>query len=205
MMHGKEAKKDGNSEPREKVVVEAEVVEGVEGECGDLEKLLAQKEDELKQAQDRVLRLAAELDNTRKRLEREKTESICYANESIMREFLPIIDNLERAIEHGEKEEGCHGLLDGVRMTLKGFLDAFAKFGGSRFESVGCQFDPTRHEAVTQEITSEYPDMTVTREFQKGYTLRDRLLRPAMVGVARNSQSSESPAGEEEQGGNGPE
>ncbi|MFZ2446128.1 MAG: nucleotide exchange factor GrpE [Syntrophobacteraceae bacterium] len=184
----KHKRKDGDTGPGEPVEKEPQAAEGAEGESGDLEALLAEKEEELKQAQDRVLRLAAELDNTRKRLEREKSESICYANENIMREFLPVIDNLERAIEHGEKEEGCQGLLEGVRMTLKGFLDAFAKFGGSRFESVGQPFDPNLHEAVTQEVTSEFPDMTVTREFQKGYTLRDRLLRPAMVGVARNSK-----------------
>jgi molecular chaperone GrpE len=160
-----------------------------EEECGDLERLLAEKDEELKQAHDRVLRLAAELDNTRKRLEREKSESICYANESIMRDLLPVIDNLERAIDHGEQDEGCEGLLEGVRMTLKSFLDSLAKFGANQFESVGQTFDPNRHEAVTQEPTSEYPDMTVTREFQKGYTIRDRLLRPAMVGVARNSRT----------------
>ncbi len=198
-MPGKEAKRDSGLDPQGKIVVEPELVDG-DMEGGDLENALAQKEDELKQAQDRILRLAAEFDNTRKRLEREKAESIGYANESIMREFLPVIDNLERAIEHGEKEEGCKGLIDGVRMTLKGFLDAFAKFGGSRFESVGQPFDPTRHEAVTQETTSEHPDMTVTREFQKGYTLGERLLRPAMVGVARNSGSAVS-SREKEQGG----
>ncbi len=202
-MPGKEAKKDGGSDPQGKTVVEPELVND-DAEGGSLEEILAQKEDELKQAQDRILRLSAEFDNTRKRLEREKAESIGYANESIMRELLPIIDNLERAIEHGEKEQGCKGckgLIEGVRMTLKGFLDALAKFGGSRFESVGQPFDPTRHEAVTQETTSEHPDMTVTREFQKGYTLRERLLRPAMVGVARNSKSGAGAPQAEEQAG----
>lgn len=152
--------------------------------------LISEKEEELKHAQDRVLRLAAELDNTRKRLEREKAEGVAYANETIMRELVAVIDNLERAIDHGEKEEAnCKGLLEGVRMTHKSFLDVFARFGGSSFESVGKPFDPNRHEAVMQEESFEYPDMTVTREFQKGYTLRERLLRPAMVGVARNSKS----------------
>jgi molecular chaperone GrpE len=180
---------EDESEIRESETSNAEGSEGArEGECGELEGLLSEKEEELKQAQDRVLRLAAELDNTRKRLEREKSESICYANESILRELLPVIDNLERAIDHGEKDSGCGGLLEGIRMTLKSFLDVLAKFGANRFESVGEPFDPTRHEAVTQEQTSEYPDMTITREFQKGYMIRDRLLRPAMVGVARSSK-----------------
>ncbi len=150
--------------------------------------LLSKREEELKEAQDRVLRLAAELDNTRKRLEREKSEGISYANESIMRQLIDVIDNLERAIEHGEKDESCDGLLDGVRMTHKGFIDLLAKFGAAPFDSVGSSFDPNRHEAVFQEQSRDYPDMTVTKEFQKGYTLRDRLLRPARVGVARNTK-----------------
>ena len=147
---------------------------------------LSKCQEELKQAQDRILRLAAELDNTRKRLEREKTEGIAYANESLMKQLIEVIDNLERAVEHGAKDSNCKGLLDGVRMTLKSFMDIFARFGAAPFESVGQCFDPNRHEAVVQEESSEHPDMTVIREFQKGYTLRDRLLRPARVGVSRN-------------------
>lgn len=170
----------------------AEMAPGASGspeeECGELEKLLVERDGELKQAHDRILRLAAELDNTRKRLDREKSEGIAYANESIMRELLPVLDNLERAVEHGQNEENCQGLLEGVQMTLKCFLDVFGRFGGSQFSAVGEPFDPNRHEAVTREDTSEYPDMTVIREFQKGYTLRERLLRPAMVGVARNTE-----------------
>jgi molecular chaperone GrpE len=169
--------------------VEPGISESSEKECEDLEELLAKKEEELKLAQDKILRLAAEFENTRKRLDKDRSDGISYANENIMRALVPVIDNLERAIEHGEKDENCPALLDGVRMTLKSFLDVFAKFGGNQFESVGEPFDPNKHEAVTQEQTSEYPDMTVTKEFQKGYTLRDRLLRPAMVGVARNSKS----------------
>ncbi len=154
----------------------------------DGQQLLSKCQEELKQAQDRILRLAAELDNTRKRLDREKAEGIAYANESLMRQLIEVADNLERAIEHGAKDENCQGLLDGVQMTLKSFMGTFARFGAAPFESVGQGFDPNRHEAVVQEQSSEYPDMTVTREFQKGYTLRDRLLRPARVGVSRNAK-----------------
>ncbi len=171
-----------DDEAREQAGIEPEA----SGGCDDIQDALAKKDEELKQAQDRMLRLAAELDNTRKRLEREKSEGIAFANESIMKELIPVIDNLERAIEHGAKDANCQALLDGVRMTLKSFLDAFAKFGGNPFDSVGEPFDPNRHEAVMQEESSEHPDMTITKEFQKGYTLRDRLLRPAMVAVARS-------------------
>jgi molecular chaperone GrpE len=163
-------------------------VESHENAETDSRKLLAKCEEELKEAQDRILRLAAELDNTRKRLEREKAEGIAYANESFLRQLIEVIDNLERAIEHGEKGESCEGLLDGVRMTHKSFIDVLARFGAAPFESVGSVFDPNRHEAVIQERNPDCPDMTVTREFQKGYTLRERLLRPARVGVARNEK-----------------
>jgi molecular chaperone GrpE len=178
-----------DSEAGERGEIEPGLTEDSGSECKELEELLAKKEEELKQVQDRMLRLAADFDNTRKRLEKDRTEGISYANEGIMRALIPVIDNLERAIEHGGKDEGCKGLLEGVQMTLKSFLDVFSKFGGSQFESIGEQFDPNKHEAVTQEQTSDYPDMTVTREFQKGYTLRERLLRPAMVAVARNTKS----------------
>ena len=168
--------------------VETQVETSHNNEQEDCRQILSRREEELKEAQDRILRLTAELDNTRKRLEREKSEGISYANESIMRQLIDVVDNLERAIEHGERDENCEGLLDGVRMTLKSFLDVFARFGAAPFESVGCSFDPNRHEAVIQERNPDYPDMTVTKEFQKGYTLRDRLLRPARVGVSRNAK-----------------
>ncbi len=164
---------------------------GGEAAREDCRELLKKRETELKDSQERILRLAAELDNTRKRLEREKAESIAYANESILRQLVEVIDNLERAIEHGEKEdEDCKGLLEGVRMTHKSFLDALARFGAVPFESVGAAFDPNMHEAVLQEQTSDFPDMTVTKEFQKGYMLRDRLLRPARVAVARSPKDT---------------
>ena len=172
----------------DQVEIGAEASGGVGQDCKEI---LEQREQELKDAQERALRLVAELDNTRKRLEREKTESIAYANESILRALVEVIDNLERALEHGEKEnENCGSLLEGVRMTLKSFLDVLGRFGAAPFESVGAEFDPNKHEAVVQEQNPDYPDMTVTREFQKGYTLRDRLLRPARVGVARSAKNS---------------
>ena len=171
-----------NPDPEDQAEISVESPEITEEEC---RRLLDRREEELKEAQDRLLRLAAEMENTRKRLDREKTEGITYANESIMRQLIEVVDNLERAIEHGQSAENTEGLLDGVRMTLKSFLDLLARFGAAPFESVGSVFDPNRHEAVFQEKNSELPDMTVTRELQKGYTLKDRLLRPARVGVSR--------------------
>lgn len=155
-------------------------------ECEDI---LVKKEEEVKQLQDRILRQAAEMENTRKRLEREKSEGINFANECLIRELLPVIDNLERALQHGEKDTTCKGLLEGVRITLKSFGDVLGKFGCTPFESVGKTFDPNFHEAVMQQESSEYPEKTILQELQKGYTLRDRLVRPAMVIVSKSSQA----------------
>lgn len=150
--------------------------------CADA---LARKEEEIRQLQDRVLRLAAEADNTRKRLEREKSEGICFANESLIRELLPVIDNLERAIEHARSDADVESLLEGVQMTAKAFLDVLAKFGCVPFESLGKPFDPNFHEAVSQQDAPGQPEKTVIQEYQKGYLLNDRLLRPAMVVVSK--------------------
>lgn len=168
----------GNGEVHEETVVAEE--------CEDL---LQQKEQEIKSLQDRVLRIAAEMDNTRKRLERERSEGICFANESLIRSLLPVLDNLERAIEHAEKDADLKTLIDGVNMTIKGFQDALGKFGCAPFESVGKPFDPNFHEAVMQQESSDQPENTVLQEFQKGYTLNDRLIRPAMVVVSKEAKS----------------
>lgn len=153
-----------------------------EKEC---EQLLHEKEEEVDRLQDRILRLAAEMENTRKRLEREKSEGICFANESLMRELLEVLDNLERAIQHAESGTEADILLEGIRMIHKGFLDSLAKFGCKPFESVGETFDPNLHEAVMQQETAGEPENLVLQELQKGYKLNDRLLRPAMVVVSK--------------------
>jgi molecular chaperone GrpE len=158
-----------------------------EPEDRDLAKMLAEREQEIQQLNDRLLRLAADFENTRKRLEREKSESISYANESLLRELLPVIDNLERAVEHGESESDFQGLLDGVRMTLKGFLTVIAKFGCAPFDSIGKAFDPNYHEALMQQESPDHPEKTILQELQKGYTLNERLLRPASVVVSKTS------------------
>jgi molecular chaperone GrpE len=147
--------------------------------------LLESKDDEISQLKDRFLRLGAEMENTRKRLERERSESIQFANESIIRDLLPIVDNLERALEHARKDDTNQALAEGVSNTLKVFLDTLGRFGCSAFEAVGKTFDPNYHEAVMQEVSNDYRENTVLTELQKGYTLHNRLLRPSMVVVAK--------------------
>lgn len=159
----------------------------------DLRILLEQKESEIQSLKEKLLRQAADMENTRKRLERDRTEAVAYANESLIRELLPVVDNLERAIQHAEQDTDNQTLLEGVKMTHKHFLDTLARFGCRPFESRGKDFDPCFHEAILQQETEEFPPNRVIQEFQKGYTLHDRLLRPALVAVSKGSRTAACP------------
>ena len=175
-------------EVENKVKAEPETEELFDPESADREELLAkfkELEEQLGKAEERVLRTAAEAENFKKRLQREKEEQIRYANETFMRELLPVIDNLERAIQHAAAVPNQQGLLEGLDMTLKGFLDTLDKFNCLAIEAVGKTFDPNFHEAVSQEENAEVEPNTVLKELQKGYLLRERLLRPAMVIVSK--------------------
>ncbi len=149
---------------------------------------LLEKTKEAEEYHDRLLRLAAEMENLKKRLEREKGELLQFANESLIKELLPVVDNLELALEHGRRQDAPPALLEGIELVHHGFLKALARFGVTPLNGVGEPFDPAFHNAVLEEETSETPDCTVTKELQRGYLLHQRLLRPAMVVVARNPQ-----------------
>lgn len=134
---------------------------------------------------DRFVRLSAEFENYKKRASREMSEFRKYANEMIIRELLPVVDNLERAIESsGDDENSNSCVVEGVGMTLKEILKVFDQFEVKQIESLGQPFDPGFHEAVMREESDEYPENTVIKEFQKGYLMHDRLIRPAMVVVS---------------------
>jgi molecular chaperone GrpE len=159
----------------------------------DMAQLQQQLEEKAKEAQenyDRALRLAAEMENLKKRLEREKADLLQFANENLIKELLPVVDNLELALEHGRQAETPAPFLEGIDLVLQGFLKALARFGVTPIVAVGQQFDPNFHNAVMQEMAPEVPDCTVLKELQKGYLLQNRLLRPAMVVVARNTQET---------------
>lgn len=147
---------------------------------------------EAEEAYDRFLRLSAEFDNYKKRVARETAEFKKFANETLVREILPIIDNLERAIESsGADSEAKNGLVEGVDMTLKEMLKVFHKFNVKPIESIGESFDPSFHQAVMQEETEDHPENTVIKELQKGYIMHDRLVRPAMVIVSSAKPENE--------------
>lgn len=150
------------------------------------EATLAASQEEAKRNWDLYLRARADLDNYRKRAQREKEDLGKFANEKILREILPVMDNLERALEHaGEEGGGKNGLLEGVEMTLKQFSRVLESFGVQPVAAVGKPFDPAHHEAMGQMESAEHPPNTVAKELQRGYLLNDRLLRPALVMVAK--------------------
>ena len=153
---------------------------------------------------DRLLRVTAEFDNYRKRMDREMTHFRQYANESLIKEVLPIVDNLERALsmEYDQNENAFQAMRTGVQMTLKGLQDTLKKFGVVPVEALEKPFDPNFHQAISPEESEEYPEDIVLRELQKGYVLNGRLLRPAMVVVSKKPgekpEASTSPKAEKQ-------
>ena len=153
------------------------------------EEKLEKAEAEAKEAYDRFLRASAELENYKKRTQKEMADFRKYANASLLKELLIVVDNLERAIEssNGSNEEGQ--LSAGLDLTLRELLKVFKTFHVSPIEALGEPFDPCYHQAMMQQETTDQPENIVLNELQKGYMIHDRLLRPAMVVV------STSPAG----------
>lgn len=154
-------------------------------EIEELRKKLEEKEKEIKGHHDRLLRLAADFENYKKRAAKEKEEWTKFANEDLIRTILPFIDNLERAINHAEKIADTGVLIEGVRLTIQQLLQGLNRFGLSAFQSVGKPFDPTVHEAMLVVETDQHEPNQVVEEFQKGYLLNERLLRPATVSVSK--------------------
>ena len=135
-------------------------------------------------AADMMLRLAAEMDNYKKRVAKERESLIRYGHQGIVQELLPVLDNLERAIESANQSEEFCSLFDGVKMIFKQMGDALERKGVTRIAAVGETFDPNIHEAVMQIASDKYPENTVVEELQTGYILHDRVIRPSMVAVS---------------------
>jgi molecular chaperone GrpE len=156
-----------------------------ESEIEELKKKLEEKEKEAKEYYDRLLRAAADLENFKKRAVKDKEEWTKFANEDLIKSILPVIDNLERAVNHAEKVVDTGVMIEGVRLTLKQILQTLTRFGLVPFESVGKPFDPSMHEAMLVVESDQHEPNHVVEEFQKGYLLNDRLLRPATVSVSK--------------------
>ncbi|HEY4707215.1 MAG TPA: nucleotide exchange factor GrpE [Thermodesulfobacteriota bacterium] len=182
---------------KEEGMEKEEMTEGAEGRIAEtpeeeirrLAEQLEAKSKEASENHDKYLRARAELDNFRKRTEKEKADAISFANESLIEEILPIADNFERALAHANGEENLKSLREGVKLTASQMLAAFKKFGLEEIKALGQKFDPTVHHAISEEESEDAEPGTVVKEFQKGYYLKGRLLRPAMVAVAKRPEA----------------
>jgi len=159
----------------------------------DLRKNLDEQKQLAQNNYEKFLRAYAELENYKKRTEKERAENLKYANEELLRDLLPFIDNLHRAIEHAssERNDSPEALAEGVRLTLTELIRILEKYGVESIESVGKPFDPNLHEAMLQVETKDHEPLTIVEEFQKGYRIKDRLLRPARVSVAKRPDVDE--------------
>jgi molecular chaperone GrpE len=166
-------------------------------EVEELRQKLELKEQETKENLDRLLRQAAETENYKKRMARDKEEAIRYANESLIRDLLPVLDNLERATEHAKGGGNGKPLLEGIDMVLKGFIDVLGKHGVTQISAKGERFNPEIHEAFAQVGSEDHEPNTVVEEVHKGYFLLNRLLRPSLVSVAKLPETGEKTADEE--------
>ncbi len=157
-------------------------------EKGDLENLY----NELKEWKDKALRYAAEIENLKKSFKREKEEYFKFALETVFKELLPSIDNLEMALQSFETSQDIKALKEGVELTLKVLVHTLEKFGLKQFEpAIGEPFHPYVHEALQVEAHPEVPDGGIVKVFQRGYKLHDRIIRPALVAVSQGNKKEE--------------
>jgi molecular chaperone GrpE len=153
---------------------------------GDSQAALEAKEQELAELKDKYLRALADNENARKRIRQQSEESVRIQREAILRDLLPIIDNLERAVEAARAGDGgSKTIIDGVEMVLRSMMDLLRAQGVTSLESVGQPFDPTRHEAVDHVASEVHAPNQIVQEFHRGYQIGDRVIRPARVSVSK--------------------
>ena len=187
----KEAENE-KSQP-ESTMPEDPITNGKDDPIKELEAKLETKEKEVEETYDRLLRVSAEFDNFKKRSTREMDEYRKFANQSLIKEMLSVVDNLELAMNSTNGHKAIDkDLLQGLEMTHKEILKVFEKFNVKPIDAIGQPFDPAFHEAVMQEETNDSPKNTVINELQRGYMIHDRLLRPSMVVVAKPKENRDS-------------
>jgi molecular chaperone GrpE len=153
----------------------------------ELLKKLKETEEEAQSNYELYMRVYAEMENVKKRGIKEREELRKYANESLIKEILPVIDNLQKAISHAQNDENPSGLVEGLEMTLGGLMKTLETAGLKEVEAEGKPFDPNFHEAISQQRDDTVPPGHVATEFQRGYLLNGRLIRPAMVVVSQGN------------------
>jgi molecular chaperone GrpE len=164
----------------------------------DPDSQLAELRAELSKYKDAALRATADLDNYRKRVSRERDESVKYANTAFLERIIPILDNFELGLQAARNAPGAAPILDGLAMVYKQLQDFLVNSGVETIDATGQAFDPNLHEALAQEENHEVPDGKVIRQVRRGYRLRDRLLRPANVIVSKGSPQHVAAGGEGE-------
>ncbi|WP_068555929.1 nucleotide exchange factor GrpE [Thermotalea metallivorans] len=176
---------DGTTESNLEATKEEMEGQAHEVKVEELMEKLSQKEEELHELNNRLMRLSADFQNHRKRVEKEKADLYQFANEKMIIDLLPILDNLERAL-HSSKEEGNKedGIVEGIAMVLQQFKDILKKHGVEEIQAQDATFDPNMHHAVMQEDHDGYESNRIIDVFQKGYTLHGKVIRPSMVKVA---------------------
>ncbi len=152
---------------------------------------------ELQEANDKYVRLYAEFENYKKRINKDKEELIKYGNENLLYELLPVIDNLEMALKHASNNVSS-GLVQGVEITLKELKKTLEKFGLTEIEAYGKPFDPLVHHAMSQVEREDIEEKTVVEEFRKGYMLKEKVLRPSLVAVSKKLIEGQTKEDEEE-------
>jgi molecular chaperone GrpE len=197
----KESKTNGGADPTAEAAAQAQAQAQAEGAAKakepspqTIEDMITQLEQQSqkleqtnKELQDRLLRTAADFENYKKRTKKELDESSQKGREALLKEVLPVMDNLERALKHAAADDP---LAQGVRMVEKQLLSALEKFGVSRFSAAGKPFDPALHDAIQQIETNDFPPGSVAQEFSSGYMSGNKLLRAAMVAVAKAKEGA---------------
>ncbi|MBU4228521.1 nucleotide exchange factor GrpE [bacterium] len=167
-----------------KIIEKEEALKNIEEELSETKKLVQEKDNLSKEYLKHLERLQADFDNYKKRQEKKQKEFIEFANEELINNLLSVLDNLERALDSTENEKDTKAIKEGINNTLKEFRNILNKEGVKPMQSIGHRFDPYKHEAVMRIDTNKYSEDTITEEFRKGYYIKSKVLRPAMVKVA---------------------
>ena len=154
----------------------------------EVKKQIKERDDEIKALQEKILYLQADFENFKKLKTKERLETLKYGNETLVKEFIPVVDTLEMALDHASKTEDYKSILEGVKLTLNEFLKVLEKNGVTRVDAAGKPFDPNLHEAVYQEERDDMEPDKVISEFQKGYLLNDRLIRASKVVLSKKPE-----------------
>ncbi|MGH7879312.1 MAG: nucleotide exchange factor GrpE, partial [Candidatus Binataceae bacterium] len=170
--------------------------DGVTAEIEKLQGQIGEKDREIAELKDKYLRALADADNVRKRARQQSDETIRVQRENLLRDLLPLVDNLERAVGAAKGDGNGRSIVEGVELVLRGALDFLKAQGVVALTVVGEAFDPNRHEAVDHVDSAEHPANTIVDEFHRGYMIGDRMLRPARVSVARGGQAKSAVDGD---------